>query len=229
MSCGTRARACPRPDLDRRRRSRILSPRLRTDRPLQPARGTLPQRSSPLCRGALEAISALDHVVHPGHHRLAGIGAKFGHYRNERRPERLKCPLRFPDVENLDLAVRLKGNVVRASFRRARTRSLELGNRFVVLVLGEPAGREVKPKCHSIPDPFRASRAGACQEPRGDSTASRRTSFETASSSSIAAFRSYIIQAAIADLHLHPSSIHATGSRSRSSTSGSSTSPARRS
>lgn len=56
-----------------------------------------------------------------GHHRLAGIGAKFGHDRHERRPERLKCLLRLPDVEDLDLPVRLEGYVVRASFRRART------------------------------------------------------------------------------------------------------------
>src|ERR1019366_3327662 len=124
-----------RPDADRR--PRATSP------------SASPAEKSPLGRDAFEVpFSALDHVVHPGHHWLARIGAKSGHYRNECRPECLECLeclLRLPYVENLDLAVCLEGDVVGASFGGARARSLELANRFVVLVLGEPAGCDVEP------------------------------------------------------------------------------------
>src|ERR1019366_7929430 len=45
-----------------------------------------------------------------------------------------------------------------APFGPARARTRGLANRFVVLVLGEPAGCDVEPKCHSIRSFPRGSR-----------------------------------------------------------------------
>ena len=78
----------------------------------QPASAAPRRRRVPLGGVRFRVFLAPDHVVHLGHHRLARIDPKSGHYGDERRTEGLECLLRLPDVENLDLAVRLERDVV---------------------------------------------------------------------------------------------------------------------
>jgi hypothetical protein len=97
--------------------------------------GPLPAVPCAQVRITRRETSPIDHVVDPGDHRLARIGSEFGHDRKERRPECLECLLGLPDVEHLDLPVRLKrewlerpsGAAAPASLsrRRARARQLE--------------------------------------------------------------------------------------------------------
>ena len=71
--------------------------------------------------------SAFDLVVNSGHHRLVQLDASRVQDRNEGGPKRVECFLRFPDVEDLDLAVCLKGDVVDPSIRGSRARLFGAG------------------------------------------------------------------------------------------------------
>src|SRR4051794_15300596 len=97
-----------------------------------------------LCSGVdhVTETSPVDHVVDPGDHRLARIGSEFGHDRNERRAECLERLLGLPDVEDLDLPVRLKGEMVGASLGRSGAGLLEPSNHLVIALRSEPAGAE---------------------------------------------------------------------------------------
>lgn len=49
--------------------------------------------------------------MNPSHHRLIHLDARRREYRQKSYPERVECLLRPPNVEDLDLAIRLKGDV----------------------------------------------------------------------------------------------------------------------
>ena len=68
-------------------------------------------------QGVWPAGSALDDVVHRGNLWLAGIGSERRHDRQQRLPEGLERFLGIPDVEHLNLAVGLEGDVVEPSCR----------------------------------------------------------------------------------------------------------------
>src|ERR1700733_8737198 len=103
-------------------------------------------------------------VVNPGPHRLVQLNASCAQDREEGDPERLECRLRFPDVEDLDLAICLKRHVGDASIRGPRARLFELAERRVVLLLREPFSSDVETKCHSIPNPFARSARWVAQQ-----------------------------------------------------------------
>ena len=77
------------------------------------------------------AGSALDDVVYRGDVRLAGIDPERRKDRQKRRPEGLERLLGLPDVEHLDLAVGLEGDVGEpAGFLTARRLKPEGYDRF---------------------------------------------------------------------------------------------------
>ena len=53
--------------------------------------------------------------MNPSHHRLVHLDARRREDRQKGYPECLECLPRLPNVKNLDLAVRLKGDVGDAS------------------------------------------------------------------------------------------------------------------
>ena len=105
--------------------------------------------------------SAFDLVVNSGHHRLVQLDPGRVEDRDQGGPERLESLLGLPDIEDLDLAVCLKGDVGDAPIRGSRARLFELAECCVVLLLREPLTSDVKAQCHSIPIPLRVS-AVAC-------------------------------------------------------------------
>ena len=101
--------------------------------------------------------SALDLVVNTSHHRLVNLNTRHREDRQKGYPKCLKCLPRLPNVEDLDLAVRLKSDVGDTSLRGSGTRFLKLDERRVVPLLRKALGSDVEPECHSIPTPFAQS------------------------------------------------------------------------
>jgi len=89
--------------------------------------------------------SALDFVVNPSHHRLVHLDARCREDRQKGYPECVGCLLRLPNVENLDLAVRLKSDVGDASVGSSCTRFFKLDERCVVTLLGKALSSDIEP------------------------------------------------------------------------------------
>src|ERR1700733_9233296 len=90
-------------------------------------------------------------MVNSRHHRLLEANTQFGEDRRESRSEGVKVLLRFPDVENPDLPLRLQSDVVRAPLGHAGPGCLKLFDRTGVLLRRESLVHEIDPKCHPAP------------------------------------------------------------------------------
>src|SRR6478752_6357404 len=106
--------------------------------------------------------SGFDLVMTPSHHRLVQLEPCRGEDREQGLPERLKRLLGLPDVEDLNLAACLQGDVEDSSVGGACARFFELSEGCVVLLLSESFASDVEPKCHSVVDSLRAVCAVAC-------------------------------------------------------------------
>src|ERR1700679_4277735 len=95
--------------------------------------------------------SALDLVVNPSHHRLVHLDGRCREDRQKGHPECVECLLRLPNIEDLDLAIRLKGDVGDTSVGGSGTRFLKLDERRVVPLRRKALGSDIEPERHSIP------------------------------------------------------------------------------
>src|SRR6266536_2884145 len=118
---------------------------------LKPSQPTDPTPLSGLApREVWPAGSALDDVVHRGNLRLAGIGPERPHDRQQRFPEGLERFLGIPDVEHLNLAVGLEGDVIEPTGRGTSAGRFQLADRFVVQRRCKRAGCEVETESHLL-------------------------------------------------------------------------------
>jgi len=91
--------------------------------------------------------SALDHVVYVLRHGRVQCDAELCEDRHQGLAEGVEILLGLPDVEDLDGAVRLEGDVVGAALRRTGTGRLQLLDGSVVLLGRESLVDEAEAQC----------------------------------------------------------------------------------